>query len=155
MKPFGGGRLLDAAQSPFGVALSKHQCIQYALDKPGVISILPGYGNEKEMEEVLTFFDARDEEKDYSVISDFAPNETMGNCVYCKHCHPCPSGLDIALINKYYDLAMLGDSLAKEHYLTLEKKAEDCVGCGHCDKRCPFRVKQSERMKTVKKYFGI
>lgn len=154
MKPFCGGQLLDAAQSPFGVALNKYQCIQYALDKPGVISVLPGYGNEKEMEEVLAFFDANEEEKDYSCISGFAPNETMGKCVYCKHCHPCPMGLDVALINKYYDLAMLGDSLAREHYLTLEKKAGDCVGCGHCDNRCPFHVKQSERMQTIKNYFG-
>ena len=58
-------------------------------------------------------------------------------CVYCKHCQPCPVGLDIGLINKYYDLARLGDGLAKEHYLTLEHRAEDCVGCGHCDSRCP------------------
>lgn len=154
MKPFCGGQLLDAAQSPFGVALTKYQCIQYALDKPGVISVLPGYGNEKEMEEVLAFFDASEEEKDYSCIGDFAPKETMGKCVYCKHCHPCPVGLDVALINKYYDLAMLGDGLAKEHYLTLEKKAGDCVGCGHCDSRCPFSVKQSKRMQAIKAYFG-
>ena len=40
MKPFCGGQLLDAAQSPFGVALTKEQCIQYALDKPGVMAVL-------------------------------------------------------------------------------------------------------------------
>ena len=33
MKPFAGGQLLDAAQSPFGRALTRTQCIQYALDK--------------------------------------------------------------------------------------------------------------------------
>lgn len=154
MKPFSGGQLLDAAQSPFGAALTKNQCIQYALDKPGVISVLPGYANEKEMDEVLEFFGATKEEKDYSCISDFAPKDTLGKCVYCKHCHPCPVGLDVALINKYYDLSVLGDSLAKEHYLTLEKKAGDCISCGHCDSRCPFKVNQSERMKIIKEYFG-
>lgn len=154
MKPFCGGQLLDAAQSPFGTALSKVQCIQYALDKPGVISVLPGYGSEEEMAEVLAFFDSDEAERDYSCISGFAPGDTMGRCVYCKHCHPCPMGLDVALINKYYDLAKLGDALARGHYLTLEKKAGDCVGCGHCDSRCPFRVKQSERMQIIKEYFG-
>ena len=63
-------------------------------------------------------------------------------------------GLDIALINKYYDLAQLGDKLAKEHYLTLEKTAGDCIGCGHCDSRCPFHVAQSERMQSIRAYFG-
>ncbi len=72
----------------------------------------------------------------------------------CRRCHPCPAGLDIALINKYYDLAQLGDKLAKEHYLTLEKTAGDCIGCGHCDSRFPFHVAQSERMQTIRAYFG-
>lgn len=62
---------------------------------------------------------------------------------------PCPTGLDVALINKYYDLARLGDGLAREHYLTLEKRAGDCAGCGHCDGRCPFHVAQSSRMQEI------
>lgn len=154
MKPFCGGQLLDAAQSPFGVALSKNQCVQYALDKPGVLAVVPGFGSQKEMEQVLEFFSASPAERDYSVIAGFAPKEAAGKCVYCKHCHPCPMGLDIALINKYYDLAMLGDNLAREHYMTLEKKAGDCVSCGHCDSRCPFHVHQSERMQKILAEFG-
>lgn len=82
---------------------------------------------------MLGFLEAPAEQRDYSAISGFAPADAMGKCVYCKHCHPCPAGLDVALINKYYDLARLGDGLAREHYLTLEKQAGDCVGCGHCD----------------------
>lgn len=154
MKPFCGGQLLDAARSPFGVALTKSQCIQYALDKPGVLTVLPGCGSEKELREVLSFFDESAEARDYSCISSFAPRETMGRCVYCKHCAPCPVGLDVALINKYYDLALLGDNLAKEHYLTLDQKAGDCAACGHCDGRCPFHVQQSQRMQQIAAYFG-
>ena len=154
MKPFCGGQLLDAAQSPFGVALTKEQCIQYALDKPGVMAVLPGFGNQREMREVLSFFDAPAADRDYSCLGNLAPAGASGRCVYCKHCHPCPAGLDVALINKYYDLAMQGDNLAREHYLTLEKRAGDCVGCGHCDSRCPFHVTQSQRMQTIQTYFG-
>lgn len=154
MKPFCGGQLLDAAQSPFGVALTKAQCIQYALDKPGVIAVLPGFGNEQEMREVLACLDAPAEERDYSCLGELAPDGAVGRCVYCKHCHPCPAGLDIALINKYYDLAMQGDNPAREHYLTLEKRAGDCIGCGHCDSRCPFHVAQSRRMQDILAYFG-
>ena len=36
MKCFGGGDLLDAELSPAGVALTAHQCIHYALSRPGV-----------------------------------------------------------------------------------------------------------------------
>ncbi len=154
MKPFCGGQLLDEKKSAFGRTLTKTQCIQYALDKPGVVCAVPGFGNEDEMLEVLEYLSAKDEEKDYSVIGDIAPADTSDRCVYCKHCHPCPVGLDIALINKYYDLWMLGDKLAKEHYITLEKKAGDCISCGHCDSRCPFHVNQSERMKLIADEFG-
>ncbi len=154
MKPFCGGQLLDEKKSPFGVALSKQQCIQYALDRPGVLTVVPGYGNEEELMEVLEYCTASQQEKDYSLIADYVLKEAESSCVYCKHCHPCPAGLDIALINKYYDLWMLGDNLAKEHYLTLDKTAGDCIGCGHCDGRCPFHVAQSERMKMIAEEFG-
>ena len=154
MKPFCGGQLLDKKQSPFQAALTKTQCIAYALDKPGVITVLPGYGNEQELREVLSYFETSPEARDYSAVSTFASENTLGKCVYCKHCHPCPAGLDIALINKYYDLAKLGDGLAKEHYLTLEKTAQDCASCGHCDNRCPFHVHQSQRIQEILAYFG-
>ena len=40
------------------------------------------------------------------------------------------------------------------HYRTLEHRAGECVGCGHCDARCPFGVRQSERMGEIAAYFG-
>ena len=155
MKPFCGGQLLDAAQSPFGVALTKAQCLQYALDQPGVATVVPGYGSLQELQEVLAFFSATPEERDYSCISSFAPASAVGRCVYCKHCHPCPVGLDIALINKYSDLARQGDRLAAGHYQALAHHASDCLACGHCDRRCPFHVAQSEQMQDIAAYFGV
>lgn len=154
MKPFSGGQLLDAAQSPFKKALTPHQCIRYALDKPGVLTVLPGAQSVAEVERLLAYHDQPEEALDYSVIGSFAPIEAGGKCVYCNHCQPCPLGLDIALINKYYDLAQAGDSMAAEHYRKLEKKASDCAGCGHCDKRCPFHVRQSKRMREIMGHFG-
>ena len=71
-----------------------------------------------------------------------------------SHCKPCPAGLDVGLINKYYDLAKAGDALARSHYENLELKADSCIGCGHCNSRCPFRVNQTERMNLIKEYFN-
>ena len=42
MKPFFAGQLLSADQSPFGVALTHNQCLQYAIDRPGVLTAVPG-----------------------------------------------------------------------------------------------------------------
>jgi len=154
MKPFNAGQLLDAKKSPFHQALTTAQCIQYALDKPGVLTVLGGPANIAELKEILSYFDAAETERDYSLIGSFTSDESAGKCVYCKHCHPCPAGLDIGLINKYYDLSLQGDVLARDHYLTLGKTASDCIGCGHCDSRCPFHVGQQERMAEIARYFG-
>lgn len=154
MKAFAGGQLLDARQSPFGIALSQVQCIQYCLDKPAVVSVLPGVSSLGELETCLSYLDATPEERDYSVLGGVVPKDASGRCVYCSHCHPCPAGIDVAAVNRYYDLARLGDSMAAGHYGNLTLHAGDCTGCGHCDRRCPFDVAQSARMREIEAYFG-
>ena len=154
MKPYSGGQLLDDRTSPFGRALTKIQCLQYALDKPGVLTVLPGVRNLDEMKEALSWLEAAPKERDYSVLGTFTPKDVTGTCVYCNHCAPCPAGLNIGLINKYYDLARIGDDMAADHYAKLEKHASDCLHCGHCDRRCPFGVAQSRRMEEIREYFG-
>lgn len=154
MKAFSGGQLLDAKISPFRQALTEYQCLAYALDKPGVLTVLPGVRNRKDLKRLLGFLDATPGEKDYSVLGTFTPQDAEGICVYCNHCQPCPAGLDVGLINKYYDLSKAGDKLAADHYRNLAMHASDCIQCGHCESRCPFQVKQMERMEEISGYFG-
>ena len=88
------------------------------------------------------------------MIGAFTPESAVGNCVYCNHCQPCPAGIDIGIVNKYYDLALAGDKMAANHYDKLAIKADACLKCGHCDKRCPFKVQQQNKMKSIAEYFG-
>ena len=154
MKPFHGGQLLDANTSPFHTAMTRYQCLQYALDRPGVLTVVPGVRNLEDLNQLTGFCGASPEEKDYSIIGQFTPAAAQGSCVYCNHCQPCPAGIDIGLVNKYYDLALAGDRMAANHYDKLTVKAGACIGCGHCDRRCPFHVRQSSRMKEIAGYFG-
>lgn len=55
MKAFSGGQLLKAETSPFGKELTEYQCIQYALDKPGVLTVLPGVRNMDDLKRILGF----------------------------------------------------------------------------------------------------
>lgn len=153
MKPFFGGKLLEEKSSPFGVAMTRYQCIQYALDRPAVLAVVPGIRNLDDLNALLGFADAPDSAKDYSVVGQFTPASAQGNCVYCNHCQPCPAGIDIGLVNKYYDLALAGDEMAANHYSKLSVKADACIGCGHCDRRCPFHTVQSAKMKEITAYF--
>ncbi len=153
MKPFHGGKLLSAKSSPFKTALTKNQCLKYALDRPAVLAAVPGVRTLKDLDELLTFKNSTAEDDDYSVIAKFTPEKAYGSCVYCNHCLPCPAGIDIGLVNKYYDLALVGDKLAENHYDKLTVKADECLNCGHCDMRCPFKVHQSEKMQKINEYF--
>ena len=153
MKPFHGGQLLRAETSPFRRALTKNQCIQYVLDRPAVMAAVPGVRNLNDLDELLTFKASSSEENDYSEIAEFTPAAARGNCVYCNHCQPCPAGIDIGLVNKYYDLSQAGDKMAENHYDKLEVKASACLRCGHCDRRCSFDVKQQEKMQKIAEYF--
>ncbi len=154
MKPFFAGQLLTADQSPFGVALNHYQCLQYAIDRPAVLTAVPGVQTMEHLDKLLSYVNATNEEKDYSVIGTFTADKINGVCVYCNHCQPCPAGIDIGLVNKYYDLALAGDEIAANHYDKVSVKASACLQCGHCDDRCPFEVKQSERMAEIAKRFG-
>lgn len=155
MKPFFAGQLLSAEQSPFGIALSHNQCLQYALDRPGVLVAVPGVQTMEHLDTALKFITATSEEKDYSIIGSFTADTISGKCVYCNHCQPCPAGIDIGLINKYYDLALAGDTIAANHYTKLSIKADSCLHCGHCESRCPFSVKQVKRMDSIQEYFHL
>lgn len=154
MKAFHGGKLLDATTSPFKRALTKAQCIRYALDRPGVLTVVPGVRGMKDLEALLVSLKASPEESDYSLLGSLTAENVRGNCVYCNHCQPCPAGIDIGLVNKVYDLALAGDRMAYRHYGQLKVKANACLKCGHCDERCPFRVCQSERMSEIDGYFS-
>ena len=153
MKPFFAGQLLAADQSPFGVALTHTQCLQYAIDRPGVLTVVHGAQTMEHLDTLLQLLTATDEEKDYSVIGSFTADTITGICVYCNHCQPCPAGIDIGLVNKYYDLALTGDAIAANHYTKLSVNAEACLHCGHCESRCPFSVKQESRMDEIAAYF--
>ncbi|MBO8415475.1 MAG: aldo/keto reductase [Proteobacteria bacterium] len=155
MKPFAGGQLLDARRSPIGAALSVPQCLKYVLDRPAVITTVPGAARPEDIDDYLRLFDPA-EDLDYAkALSHARPAQDLKRCIYCNHCAPCPKKLNVGLINKYFDLAKLGDELARAHYLNLEHHASECNDCGHCDKRCPFHTAQMERMHQIAAYFGV
>ncbi len=159
MKPFAGGRLFDAKRSPFGVALTPVQCIHYCLTRPAVAAVMAGYDTPEHVEQAAAYETATREEKDYATVLANAPKHTFvqGECTYCGHCKPCPKNIDIAMVNKYYDLATMQSEVpatVKAHYEALEHHADECIGCKGCESRCPFGVKIAARMEKTAALFG-
>lgn len=157
MKGYAGGRLLNAQASPFGVALTPVQCLHYALTRPAVASVLAGMETPEQVAQATAYEAASDQEKDYAAVLANAPFHSFAEqCTYCGHCQPCPVHIDIAMVNKLYDLAVMqGQSPAsiQSHYDALKAKASDCIGCGGCEKRCPFQVPVVERMEKAQALF--
>lgn len=158
MKAFGGGDMLKAEMSPFGVAFNEYQCIEYCLTRPGVVSVMAGCHSISEVEKVVSYFKASREERDYSVVlAKMDKFQFHGNCMYCGHCAPCSVGINVADINKYLNLALAQGQVPEtvaDHYKLLEHHASECVACRSCERNCPFGVEVVERMKRAVEVFG-
>ena len=158
MKAFGGGNLLNAQASPFGKALTPIQCIAYALDTPAVASVMLGCHSVKEVDDALGLYGASLEQLEYeSVIRCMIDNPQTGYCMYCGHCQPCSSGIDIAMINKLISLCVPRNFVpetVREHYDMLSIKASACIGCRVCETRCPFEVDIVSKMREAIGLFG-
>lgn len=158
MKAYGGGDLLSPERSPFGRAMTPVQAIEYVLTRPGVASVMVGCKTTEEMDAALGWCDATPEERDYTAVLAGLDKFTWhGHCMYCGHCAPCTAGIDIAAVNKFYNLTEAqGDipETVREHYKALPRHASDCVGCGLCEQRCPFGVGIVDGMIRAARRFG-
>lgn len=159
MKAFGGGDLLDEELSPAGKALTVNQCLHYALTRPGVAAVMSGAHTVDELEKCLEYTTAADVEKDYAAAFAALPKISWeGHCMYCGHCAPCPQGIDVAAVTKFLNLTKAQNSVpetVREHYAALRHHSGECVKCGACEKRCPFKVTVIQNMQEAVKVFGM
>ena len=158
MKAFGGGDLLSEELSPAGKALTLYQCLHYALTRPAVACVMSGARTLEELKSSIAYEDAPDSEKDYAdAFASFPKISWQGHCMYCGHCAPCPKGINVADVTKFLNLAVAQGELpetVREHYAVLAHTAGECVQCGACESRCPFKVSVMENMKKAAEVFG-
>ena len=158
MKAFGGGDLLSAALSPAGRALTPIQCLHYALTRPAVASVMCGARTLEDLDASAAYEDAPERERDYAAALAALPRISwQGHCMYCDHCAPCPTGIDVASVTKFLNLCRAQGSVpetVREHYALLPHRAAECAACGACEKRCPFGVPIVENMRQAAALFG-
>lgn len=158
MKAFGGGDLLSQ-YSPAGKALTPFQCLHYALTRPGVASVMSGARTLEELRVCLDYEQASEEEKDYAAAFASLPKISWkGHCMYCGHCAPCPKGIDVASVTKFFNLAKAQGQIpetVREHYMGLPSHAGACIACGACENRCPFGVPIIRNMADAAALFGL
>jgi predicted aldo/keto reductase-like oxidoreductase len=170
MKPFAGGVLL-ARNKTVGIACGKRGggstvhlkipaemtpvlCLAYTLSQAGVSTTIPGVSSLEQLDEILSYQYAPAEERDYSGVIKSFKEYYVGQCVYCNHCLPCPSNIDIGQIIRLVDNAKSGIAAeTKAKYDALEAKASECTACNACRNRCPFDVDVVSNMKEAANIF--
>ena len=114
--------------------------------------------SKEQVDEAVSYEQAGADDKDYASVIAKAPlHSYMGQCTYCGHCKPCPVNIDIAMVNKLYDLATAQPEVpasVSQHYKNLEHTASECLGCKGCESRCPFNVEIADRMVKTAALFG-
>ena len=158
MKALGGGKLISPEHTPFAKPLTVNQCIHYALTRPAVASAFIGCRSRAQIEDVVSYLTADMSELDYTEAISGMNKDFKGSCVYCSHCLPCPSEIDIATVTKYLDIAVMDENAATmgigQHYRSLSAHGSDCIGCGSCESKCSFSVNIIENMKQAARLFG-
>ena len=159
MKALGAGKLISPEHTPFSKPMTVAQCVHYALSRPAVVSVLLGSKTPEEVVDSVKYLELSDNERDYAEILSTASKTMKGVCVYCNHCQPCPVGIDIAAVNKYLDIALLDTEnippSIRSHYQSLEHKGGECTACGHCEKRCPFGVAVTDKIKDAERMLSV
>ena len=154
MKPFAGGWFLSTRKLIYPPTST--QCLNFLLDQKIVSTVVPGTKNTDELLDVLQFFKASAEQRDYRNIITMNEWDLSGSCMYCNHCLPCPVNINIGETIRLLDHAIHGmtDEIKKD-YQRLEVKAGSCVSCGACVKRCPFGIDPMQRMHDAKAMFAM
>lgn len=151
MKPYFGGEFFHP---PFNKLVTPIKALSYSLSQPGVATLVPGVKNLGELHVALSYLDASREEREFmSILPEFR-QQTEGTCLYCAHCLPCTSGIDITQIIWSVRADVRKDAEVHEFYSGLEPKASACKYCGECMKRCPFGVKVTDYMREAIRVFG-
>jgi hypothetical protein len=145
MKSFGGGARFQDADP-----ISPTKCISYTLSRPGVATALLGVKSVAELDANLRYFEATASEKDFSDALGRFGEQRRGQCVYCYHCQPCPSGLDVPGVMRLLAAAQRGATPGlRRDYAALPVRASECTECGICEQRCPFDVEVTAKMREA------
>lgn len=144
MKPIGGGQMAACAD------LS----LRWIAHKP-VDVIIPGM---KTMDELQSNI-ASVEEKAPLCEDELRQLETMGKtigseyCHRCGYCLPCPQGIHIIGMFDVFRSTLVPPERKKEIYRQVKQRgsstADDCIACGQCVEKCPFKLPVPELMQKI------
>ena len=146
MKPLAGGALEDVELA-----------LRFIAKNQDVTVIIPGMAEEKEIQQNIAAVcnDAPLSADELAAIENIRSSLGTQFCRRCNYCQPCAAGISIYtvfLLEGYLSRYGLSD-WAHQRYAGLDKKADDCIGCGVCESRCPYNLPIRDMMKAAAEKF--
>ena len=131
---------------------------------PGIMTILSGMSDEKQMEDnIETFSDfeplSDDEKKLVDEVTSIMLDIPQIGCTSCRYCTDgCPMNISIPDVFRAYNTMKLYNEefRPKAFYGSVTKdhgKAGDCIGCGQCEGVCPQHLPIIDLLKEASAVF--
>jgi hypothetical protein len=167
MNPVGGGAL--AKSSPILAALAREVgavstadlAVRYVLSNPDIDTMLCGINKLSDVSDSISSVErgafSPGQLKKINRCLEEIRKQASSFCTGCKYCMPCPEGIDIPFVmNCILDARYWGfEESARERYRNFKgKKADSCVKCGKCEKKCTQHLKIIKEMASAVKMFG-
>ena len=182
MEPLRGGALSDV---PAQIADQLKQrepersiaswAFRYVGSFPRVLCALSGMTYmehlQDNLESFLDFQPLDDEEKKFLLdMATQMENYPLVKCTACNYCMPCPYGINIPGIFKFYNDNITAGTYVKnkeqEHYARARRKyllayneaiptvrqADHCIACRRCERDCPQNIRIPDELRRIDRY---
>lgn len=123
------------------------------------------------LETYLDFQPLDDEEKKFLLdVATQMEDYPLVKCTACNYCMPCPYGINIPGIFKFYNDNITAGTYVKskeqEHYARARRKyllayneaiptvrqADHCIACRRCERECPQNIRISDELRRIDRY---
>lgn len=123
------------------------------------------------LESFLDFQPLDDEEKKFLLdVATQMEDYPLVKCTACNYCMPCPYGINIPGIFKFYNDNITAGTYVKskeqEHYARARRKyllayneaiptvrqADHCIACRRCERECPQNIRIPDELRRIDRY---
>ena len=123
------------------------------------------------LESFLDFQPLDDEEKKFLLdVATQMEDYPLVKCTACNYCMPCPYGINIPGIFKFYNDNITAGTYVKskeqEHYARARRKyllayneaiptvrqADHCIACRRCERDCPQNIRIPDELRRIDRY---
>ena len=170
MEPLKGGALTqnipEEVQDIFDTAHVSRTPVEWALrwiaNFPETTVVLSGVSSMEQLKENIGIFDeplidaiTPEDAEIISRVKEIYDEKIKVGCTACGYCMPCPSGVSIPNVFRYYNSVAIGgdrESFRNSYDAFLTKQNADaslCIECGECETACPQNLPIIRQLKDA------